>query len=94
MAAEERRKNMDVVARFLTYSNRVATSVNTGMGRVFSGRYISSLYLLIKLIFAINCLVQFFMLQAFLRLDHFWWGIDVLVNLARSRDWPVCTVVG
>uniref|UniRef100_A0A914WNX4 Innexin n=1 Tax=Plectus sambesii TaxID=2011161 RepID=A0A914WNX4_9BILA len=87
-APEDRKKNIETVARFLTYTNEITEQLHGGVRTFMAGRYISTLYLFIKFIFAVNCVLQFFMLQAFLGLNHFWWGADVVIDLLGGREWP------
>lgn len=52
-----------------------------------AGRYIVNLYMFIKVLFAINCVLQFFLLSAFLGLENPWWGATLLGDLVAGREW-------
>ncbi len=87
MTPATRKKNMQLIANFLSHSWNISEHMH-GKRTFTTGRYITSLFLFIKLLFAINCVGQFFLLQQYLGLKNFWWGADVLVDLASGREWP------
>jgi len=50
------------------------------------GRYLLILYMITKMAYIVNVVVQFFIMNAFLGLGHFW-GLQILSDLAHGRQW-------
>ena len=55
-------------------------------GRRF-GNYLVVLYIFTKMLFMINILGQFFLLNLFLGMDFHFYGIEVIKSLAHRTDW-------
>ena len=55
----------------------------------FYGNYLTATYLLIKVLYILNCIAQLFMLDLFLgfRSNYHLYGIHVLLKLFTGRDW-------
>jgi hypothetical protein len=51
------------------------------------GNYISSIYLLVKLIMLANVIGQLFLLNKFLGFDYNWYGIYVVQSMLAGTDW-------
>lgn len=47
-----------------------------------------TLYLCIKVWFALNCVFQFAVLMWFLGLEHVGWGATLLSDLIQGKEWP------
>uniref|UniRef100_A0A5S6QDG0 Innexin n=1 Tax=Trichuris muris TaxID=70415 RepID=A0A5S6QDG0_TRIMR len=80
-----RRKNVDKMVRLLDHSVVLAENL---YGNVFmTGHYISGLYLVVKGLFLVNSVAQFFLLQAFLGAKDNLWGLRVAQNLLEGTQW-------
>jgi hypothetical protein len=55
-----------------------------------NGLYVTGLYLFTKLLYVINVVVQFFILNAFLGPQYTMWGYGILNDLANGREWQEC----
>jgi len=77
------------VARFITYQHEINEHLGGRIRTSLSGRFIVSIYLLIKVIYAINALAQFLMLKQMLGVKNLWWGLDVAFDLATGNEWPM-----
>jgi len=82
---EGREKNATKIARFIDSS--VDTKESLHGHNVRSGWSIVILYLFIKLLYLLNAIAQFFILQHFLGAKSSWWGLQVLDDLAHGRQW-------
>ncbi|VDN07394.1 unnamed protein product [Thelazia callipaeda] len=51
------------------------------------GSYVTSLYLIVKLLFLINIFTQFVILNNFLGTSHGLWGFQTLIDLWQGREW-------
>ena len=51
------------------------------------GNYLVSLYIFVKIMFAINVIGQLFLLNAFLGTDYNMYGVDVLEAIVNGTDW-------
>lgn len=51
------------------------------------GVYVTILYLVVKLLFIVNVILQFVILNNFLGPQYSWWGYDILKDLANGREW-------
>ena len=49
--------------------------------------YVTVLYLIVKFLFIINVILQFFLLNAFLGPEYSFWGYGVLRDLANGHEW-------
>ena len=52
------------------------------------GNYLTMLYMLTKFSYLGNALLQLLFMNIFLSTDFHWYGITVLQELARSKEWP------
>ena len=55
-------------------------------GRLY-GNYLTSLYLVVKILYIANAIGQLFMLDTFLSIDYHMYGIYVINHLAKGEDW-------
>ena len=55
-------------------------------GRLY-GNYLTSAYLIVKVIYVANAVGQLFLLDAFLGMDYHLYGIYVVEKLIRGEDW-------
>ncbi|VDO97917.1 unnamed protein product [Soboliphyme baturini] len=85
MQPDQRQKSIKSIVRFLDHSVLLSETLHDS--RVFSGRYVVLLYLLVKLIYLVNSILQFFVLKAFLGLDDDWWGFRVLRSITSGTEW-------
>ncbi|MCP9260105.1 Innexin [Dirofilaria immitis] len=89
MAARDRLKNMEKVASFLAYERDIHSSLDGRMHRhLSSGRFLITAYLFTKFLFALNALVQFWIVKKFLGVESIWWGAQVFDNLIHGLEWP------
>uniref|UniRef100_A0A0N5AC72 Innexin n=1 Tax=Syphacia muris TaxID=451379 RepID=A0A0N5AC72_9BILA len=51
------------------------------------GSYVTILYLVVKLLFLINIILQFVLLNQFLGPQYTFWGIGIITDLFRGRHW-------
>jgi hypothetical protein len=51
------------------------------------GVYVTVLYLIVKFLFIVNVVLQFFLLNAFLGPEYSFWGYGILRDLANGRQW-------
>lgn len=56
-------------------------------GRSKSGRYLTTIYMLVKLLYVANVVGQFFVLNSFLGTDYKLYGLDVVRDLWYHHDW-------
>jgi hypothetical protein len=66
----------------LDHGNALSRAMSRGWGV-----YVTVLYLVIKLLFIVNVIVQFIILNNFLGPQYTWWGYDILKDLANGREW-------
>uniref|UniRef100_A0A914WI68 Innexin n=1 Tax=Plectus sambesii TaxID=2011161 RepID=A0A914WI68_9BILA len=98
LKADSLKKTTDMIARHLkaglllsetdslsTSSNPFAWIARWTSGLV--GAYITITYLIVKLLFIINCILQFVLLNAFLGTQYKYWGAEILSDLVAGRDW-------
>jgi hypothetical protein len=91
-------KTIDMIARHLkgglslsekdslsTSSNPFAWVARWTSGLV--GAYITITYLMVKILFIVNCILQFVLLNAFLGTNLNYWGVEILSNLVAGKDW-------
>ncbi|KRZ79807.1 Innexin unc-9 [Trichinella papuae] len=52
-----------------------------------SGSYLTYLYLFIKLLYVINVVLQFYLMNHFLGTNYQFWGLEILLDIAREREW-------
>jgi hypothetical protein len=51
------------------------------------GYYTTLMYMFIKLLYIVNVIGQFFMMQAYLAPDYDWWGFGILNDMINGRVW-------
>jgi hypothetical protein len=51
------------------------------------GVYLTVVYLLVKLLFIVNVVGQFLILNKFLGPNYRWWGFDILRDLITGQEW-------
>ncbi|VDN92464.1 unnamed protein product, partial [Brugia pahangi] len=89
MIAKDRLRNLEKVASFLAYERDIHSSLN---GRIrhhlSSGRFLISAYLLMKLLYALNALLQFWIIKKLLGVESIWWGAQVFDDLIHGLEWP------
>uniref|UniRef100_A0A5S6QLR1 Innexin n=1 Tax=Trichuris muris TaxID=70415 RepID=A0A5S6QLR1_TRIMR len=52
-----------------------------------AGRQLTNIYLLTKLLYVLNVVGQFFIMNHFLATDYTFWGIQILLDLSRGKEW-------
>ncbi|KAI1730851.1 innexin domain-containing protein [Ditylenchus destructor] len=90
MAIEKRKNSVDVVATHLRDSLR--TQRNLSRRYILSpllarGSYLTTLYLIVKVLYLMQVLMQFVVLNAFLGTNYTFWGFEILRDLAYGREW-------
>ncbi|KAI6229183.1 Innexin [Aphelenchoides besseyi] len=63
-----------------------ATSLLSKLGRR-NGIYLSTLYLFTKLLYVVNIVLQFVILNAFLGPEYTFWGYGILNDIWNGREW-------
>ncbi len=53
----------------------------------YYGNYMSYVYLMMKLVYVLNCTGQLFLLSLFLGTDYHMFGVHVVLSLIRGEDW-------
>lgn len=89
-----REKNENIIASHLskvfrlqrnTYgTNQLSTVARCGKNQ---GAYITFLYLIIKVMYLVNVVVQLVILNAFLSPSYTFWGVGVLNDILHGRHW-------
>lgn len=51
------------------------------------GSYVSWLYVIVKLLFIVNVVSQFFILNSFIGSQYSFWGVDILRDIINGRSW-------
>ncbi|GMT00810.1 hypothetical protein PENTCL1PPCAC_22984, partial [Pristionchus entomophagus] len=83
------------VCVLLENSNKMRKLRNQGASRMgryarlgeLNGTYLSNVYLVAKLIYCINTLIQFITLNKFLKQPDIFWGASVLSDLVHGHNW-------
>uniref|UniRef100_A0A0N5AAY5 Innexin n=1 Tax=Syphacia muris TaxID=451379 RepID=A0A0N5AAY5_9BILA len=89
MASSDRVKNMDKIAGFLAHNQTIQNNFGNGnIHHLTSGKLLIIGYLAIKLIYVLNAVIQFLLLQKLLGVESIWWGGDVLSDIMHGREWP------
>ncbi|VDM95105.1 unnamed protein product, partial [Onchocerca ochengi] len=89
MIARDRLKNLEKVASFLTYEREIHSSLDDRRHRhLSSGRFLISAYLFMKFCYALNAVVQFWIIKKFLGVESIWWGAQVFTDLIHGLEWP------
>ncbi len=52
-----------------------------------NGIYVTTLYLIVKILFIVNLVVQFVILNWFLGPKYVWWGYEILRDLLYGIEW-------
>ncbi|KAH3750315.1 hypothetical protein DPMN_184835 [Dreissena polymorpha] len=89
-------KFMDIWIRsHFYYKQNVFTRTKARISRVLcivcnkkEGKYISALYFSVKILYVINVISQFYILNAFLGMDYTSYGYAVLNGLSSVNTWP------
>jgi len=94
----KRKETIDMIARHLkaglqlsstdslsTSSNPLAWIARWTSGLV--GAYITITYLTVKILFIVNCILQFILLNAFLGTNLNYWGAEILSTIVSGKDW-------
>ena len=96
--SDERRQTLIVLAKHYEKAQRYTKSslrvTDNIMKRILSkltffagGGVLTGIYLLIKILYLINALGQFFLINYYLQIDYWAYGHKVLYGLFRGRDW-------
>ncbi|VIO96943.1 Uncharacterized protein BM_BM17658 [Brugia malayi] len=89
MIAKDRLRNLEKVASFLAYERDIHSSLNGKKHHhLSSGRFLISAYLLMKLLYALNALLQFWIIKKLLGVESIWWGAQVFDDLIHGLEWP------
>ncbi|CAJ0567323.1 unnamed protein product, partial [Mesorhabditis spiculigera] len=88
MEEKDREKNMRIVSGFLVYEHSVANAIGGKVRRTASGTFVIGTYMLTKVLFVANALLQFVLLKGFLGVDTFFWGLQVFNDICSGREWP------
>ena len=51
------------------------------------GMYVTVLYLVTKLLYIVNVIAQFLILNAFLGPNYTWWGFGILRDILSDHEW-------
>lgn len=79
----------DSIALQQSFAERSKTCwQKTGMqfARV-KGTYVTSVYVITKILYIINVVVQFFIMNEFLGQRDHMWGFQILYDLTQGREW-------
>ncbi|CAJ0944602.1 unnamed protein product, partial [Mesorhabditis belari] len=88
MEEADRAKNMRIISGFLVYEHSVSNAIGGRVRRATSGSYIVGTYIITKVLFFCNALLQFVLLKGFLGVDSFLWGWQVFTDLLGGIEWP------
>lgn len=90
MQTDKRRDSVAVVATHIYDSIRTQQKLG-GRGPLTAflqrGTYLTSLYLFVKLVYLLQAITQFIMLNSFLGTNYTFWGFEILRDLANGREW-------
>lgn len=94
LESDTRDKNVKIVANHLQASLDLQRDLKPA-GRMFGflfygkhyGNYVSGLYLFIKVLFIINVVCQFFILNSFLGPQYTFWGLEILRDLSYGSKY-------
>lgn len=95
LQTESREKNVKILAAHMEDCLDLQRELK-GRNRVFGflfygkhyGSYVNSLYIVVKFLYLVNVIGQFFLLNSFLGFpDHRFWGYEVLRDLALGHEW-------
>lgn len=95
----KRKETINTVSRYMEDSLMVIDeSKNSALHRIKRcllclcgtrrmGNYLASLYLIVKILYIVNIIGQFFLLNSFLGTPYNFYGIQILKDLAAGREW-------
>ncbi|CAJ0567312.1 unnamed protein product, partial [Mesorhabditis spiculigera] len=90
MVTERRHQSVKVVAAHI-YDSLETQKKLAGLSHmtrfVHEGKYLTSLYLMTKVLYVLQAVVQFFILNSFLSTSYWFWGFGILRDLAYGREW-------
>ncbi|PAV82645.1 hypothetical protein WR25_10337 [Diploscapter pachys] len=91
--SEDRKNELDELSLYLNECLEFGEQQRTPV-RLFCfrfgrglGSYMTSLYLLVKGLYVINILIQFYIFNRFLGSSYTFWGIQTFVDLYNGREW-------
>lgn len=94
---QKRKSTIKTLAKYMEDSLGIAKelSINGTIFKQFlhcrSGKnvntYLTSLYIFVKALYMANVVGQFFLLNQFLGTNYSFWGVQILADLARGREW-------
>jgi hypothetical protein len=94
MQIDKRKESVAVVAAHIhdaLETQRKLGSRSRFLGLLFYGKhygsYITGLYLVVKLLYLLQVISQFFILNSFLGTSYTFWGFEILRDLAYGREW-------
>lgn len=90
MQVDKRKSSMEVVAAHIRDSLRMQQSLAKGylFSPLFSrGTFLICLYKFVKLLYLLQIVAQFVLLNNFLGTAYRFWGFEILRDLAHGREW-------
>uniref|UniRef100_A0A915Q2I4 Innexin n=1 Tax=Setaria digitata TaxID=48799 RepID=A0A915Q2I4_9BILA len=89
MVTRDRLRNIEKVASFLTYEQNIHSSLDGRINRhLSSGRFLITSYLFMKFLYALNAVLQFWIIKKLLGVESIWWGAQVFDDLIHGLEWP------
>merc|ERR1719229_86198 len=95
---DDRKKAVDLITSHMLETAELSSNANSGFsyrlkrtffclcGNQKFGSFLISLYLIVKLLFCVNVMMQFYLLNAFLGTGNFY-GFTLLLDLINGREW-------
>uniref|UniRef100_A0A7E4UML7 Innexin n=1 Tax=Panagrellus redivivus TaxID=6233 RepID=A0A7E4UML7_PANRE len=90
MQVDKRKNSVEVVATHLRDSIKTQQALIKRTPFSFltrRGSYLNLLYLVIKVIYVVQCFLQFIILNKFLSTKYTFYGLEILRDLASGREW-------
>ncbi|KAL3082944.1 hypothetical protein niasHS_010746 [Heterodera schachtii] len=90
MQVDKRMGSVEVVATHIRDSLKMQQSLSNGFllsGLFRRGTYLNWLYLAIKMLYLIQVVFQFVLLNNFLGSSYSFWGFEILRDLAQGHEW-------
>uniref|UniRef100_A0AC35UD03 Innexin n=1 Tax=Rhabditophanes sp. KR3021 TaxID=114890 RepID=A0AC35UD03_9BILA len=90
MFVDKRKNSVDVVAAHLNDSLRMQKNLEQKgvLSKLLgNGTYLTYLYLFVKVLYLVQVLMQFIILNNFLGTNYTFWGFEILRDLAYGREW-------
>lgn len=94
MQIDKRKESVSVVAAHIhdaLDTQRKLSSSSRFLGMLLYGKhygsYVTGLYLFVKLLYFIQVICQFLILNSFLGTNYTFWGFEILRDLAYGREW-------